>query len=76
MLTLFRHLRQGALEIHVYHGQNRTSVEKLGSYDVVITTYHTVSSIFRKYDALAANKQSIFSLTWHRLILDEGKDSV
>jgi SWI/SNF-related matrix-associated actin-dependent regulator of chromatin subfamily A3 len=72
MLTLCRHLRAGVLRRHVYHGQNRTCIEFLSQYDVVITTYHTISAIWRKHGALSSSNKSIFSLTWHRVILDEG----
>ncbi|KAF4635250.1 hypothetical protein G7Y89_g2850 [Cudoniella acicularis] len=65
------HLRPGKLKCHVYHGQNRKGTEFLGQYDIVLTTYHTVSAIWRKLNGQPGNEKSIFSLTWHRVILDE-----
>jgi SWI/SNF-related matrix-associated actin-dependent regulator of chromatin subfamily A3 len=76
LLTMTRHLQHESLKIHIYHGQSRTAVEFLGHYDVIITTYHTVSAIFRKHSVQATHENSLFSLTWHRLILDEGKNSI
>jgi hypothetical protein len=75
VLNLLRHLRPGKLKCHIYHGQNRKGTEFLGQYDVVITTYHTVSAIWRKLNRQSGNEKSIFSLTWHRVILDEGEVS-
>ena len=75
VLNLFRHLRPGKLKCHIYHGQNRKGTEYLEQYDVVITTYHTVSAIWRKLYGQLGNEKSIFSLTWHRVILDEGEVS-
>jgi hypothetical protein len=43
-------------------------------YDIVITTYHTVSSIWRKHSGQPGNEKSIFSLIWHRVVLDEGRE--
>ncbi|KAH8749962.1 SNF2 family N-terminal domain-containing protein [Hyaloscypha finlandica] len=65
------HLRSESIHYHVYHGQNRTDTESLERYDVVVTTYHTVSAIWRKLKDQRSNDKSIFSTTWHRIILDE-----
>ena len=75
VLNLLRHLRPGNLKCHIYHGQNRKGTESLGQYDVVITTYHTVSAIWRKLNGQPGKEKSIFSSTWHRVILDEGEVS-
>jgi SNF2 family DNA or RNA helicase len=68
-----RHLRPDALKIYVYHGQNRKGVEFLGGFDVVITTFHTVSSIWRRKTEFREDSESIFSVDWHRIVLDEGE---
>jgi SNF2 family DNA or RNA helicase len=73
ILKLFRHLQPGSLKYDIYHGQNRKGIEVLGQYDVVITTYHTVSAIWRKRNDLPGSENSLFLLTWHRVILDEGE---
>lgn len=74
---MYRHLRPGLLQCYVYHGQNRKEVKSLANYDVVITTYHMVSSIWRqKQQELRDNSESIFSIVWHRIVLDEGKHTI
>lgn len=73
VLKLLRHLRPGKLKYHIYHGQNRKGTDFLQQYDVIITTYYTVSAIWRKCKAQPGNEKSIFSLPWHRVILDEGE---
>ncbi|KAK0110161.1 hypothetical protein ONS95_002813 [Cadophora gregata] len=65
------HVKSGTLKIHVFHGQNRRSVDCLKSFDVAITTYHTISSIWRKWKDNADASESIFSIMWHRVVLDE-----
>ena len=72
LLNQPRHLRSESIHYHLYHGQNRTDTESLERYDVVVTTYHTVSAIWRKLKDQRSNDKSIFSTTWHRIILDEG----
>ena len=72
VLNQSRHLRARSIEYHVYHGQNRMDTESLKKYDIAITTYHTVSSIWRKPTDQQNNEKSIFSMKWHRIILDEG----
>ncbi|TVY65597.1 DNA repair protein RAD5A, partial [Lachnellula suecica] len=65
------HVRRNALKIHVFHGQNRKSVEFFSQFDVVITTFHTVSAIWRKQDEMRDDPESIYSVIWHRIVLDE-----
>ncbi|PMD57317.1 uncharacterized protein K444DRAFT_644904 [Hyaloscypha bicolor E] len=64
------HIRPGTFHLHVYHGQNRKEIEKLQHCDVVITTFQTLSSAWRK-QRLQVVQDPIFSVTWHRVILDE-----
>lgn len=47
-------------------------IDNLGQYNVVITTYHTVSSLWRKRHGQRSGTDSIFSMYWHRIVLDEG----
>lgn len=59
------------LRVCVYHGTARTkAADNLGSYDVVITTYGTLSSEYRADDSDKA-KSGLFSIYWYRIILDE-----
>ncbi|KAL4900678.1 hypothetical protein BDW74DRAFT_161343 [Aspergillus multicolor] len=59
------------LRVLVYHGQARAkSTDRLDDYDVVITTYGTLTS---EHNAATKNdkKAGIFSVNWYRIILDE-----
>lgn len=59
----------------VFHGRKRIKMAaELGSFDVVVTTYHTVLSEWRRNrDLQAGSGQSIYNIQWRRVILDEGK---
>ncbi len=67
------HLHPGKLQVYVLHGQNRKSIHLVELYDIVITTYQTVASIWRKRSEESKGADAIFSLKWHRIILDEGR---
>lgn len=60
------------LRVLTYHGSNRKvrSPDDFAQYDVVITSYGTLSSEY------TANNQSVktglFSMNWRRIVLDEG----
>ncbi|KAL5048415.1 hypothetical protein BDW71DRAFT_205533 [Aspergillus fruticulosus] len=59
------------LRVLVYHGNARAkATDRLDDYDVVITTYGTLTS---EHNAVAKNdkKAGIFSVYWYRIILDE-----
>ncbi|RPD63881.1 hypothetical protein L227DRAFT_542891 [Lentinus tigrinus ALCF2SS1-6] len=77
------HVKPGALSYCVYYGKNRSSLtsKELKRYDVVITTYQTVTqehdlSSVGKGGAPPAKKQKtdkgLFDVAWKRIILDEG----
>lgn len=74
-LTYIRHTSPGSLNCHVFHGKNKKkSIEQLTQYDVVITTYQTLSGLWRAaISEQEMGSRSIFSVIWHRVILDEGK---
>jgi SNF2 family DNA or RNA helicase len=55
-----------SLRVCLYYGRNRDD-EELRKYDVVITTYGTLSSDFKE----SGEKTGLFGLHWHRIILDE-----
>ncbi|KAJ5226052.1 hypothetical protein N7468_007277 [Penicillium chermesinum] len=60
------------LSVCVYHGTNRAKTSKsLDDYDVVITTYGTLTSESGTAAADKAKKTGIFSVHWYRIILDE-----
>ncbi|EGO00039.1 hypothetical protein SERLA73DRAFT_167889 [Serpula lacrymans var. lacrymans S7.3] len=80
------HCVRGALRYCVYYGSARNmSPEELMQYDVVITTYQTVTS--EDPDAIAVsngpeghpkkrkkskNEKGLFDVKWKRVVLDEG----
>lgn len=73
VLKRLRHLQPNTLKCFTYHGQTRKGVESLDQYDVIITTYYTLSAIWRKRAGHPEDENSIFSLTWHRVVLNEGE---
>lgn len=59
-----------ALKVKVHHGPQRTKFYKdLRKYDVVITTYQTLSS--EHNDGSSSEKSALFGVHWYRVILDE-----
>lgn len=58
-----------ALKVKVHHGPSRTkSYKDLRRYDVVITTYQTLTS---EHDGTVDGKSALFGNHWYRIILDE-----
>ena len=47
-MNLCNTVRQTAYDIHVYHGQNRGDIDTLRDCDVVITTFQTLSSAWKR----------------------------
>ncbi|KAJ7647212.1 SNF2 family N-terminal domain-containing protein [Roridomyces roridus] len=72
------HCEPGALSYYMYYGDNRNvDPKQLQKYDVVITTYQTVSGEHDDKDSAPAKKKkktdkSLFAVQWKRIILDEG----
>ncbi|KAL2012325.1 hypothetical protein VTN00DRAFT_5043 [Thermoascus crustaceus] len=57
------------LRVCVYHGAGRSKLtDDLKDYDVVITTYGTLSS---EHGGKSTNKSGLFDVYWYRIILDE-----
>ncbi|KAM7188223.1 SNF2 family N-terminal domain containing protein [Rhypophila sp. PSN 637] len=67
-----QHIKPGTLSYHIYHGPNRIKdVTQLASYDLVITTYGSVSS---ELNARVKKKKGVYPLEqigWFRIVLDE-----
>ncbi|KAJ6182185.1 hypothetical protein N7485_000827 [Penicillium canescens] len=60
------------LSVCVYHGATRAKTSKtLDDYDIVITTYGTLTSDFNSSASDKAKKAGLFSIHWYRIILDE-----
>lgn len=58
-----------ALNVKVHHGPSRTtSYKDLRKYDVVITTYQTLTSEHVEHGDV---KTALFGVNWYRIILDE-----
>lgn len=66
---LAEHLHSGKIIWTKHHGSQRLrDQEELQRYGLVITTFQTVSSEYRK---LASVPSVLFTASWHRVILDE-----
>jgi SNF2 family DNA or RNA helicase len=65
-----KHCKPDSLSVYKYHGTQRTkSASKLSAFDVVLTTYATITSELRnetKDDGL------LHQIKWHRIVIDEG----
>ncbi|CDM35314.1 hypothetical protein DTO013E5_6742 [Penicillium roqueforti] len=60
------------LSVCIYHGTTRAKASTtLDKYDVVITTYGTLTSEFNSSASDEAKKAGIFAVHWYRIILDE-----
>ncbi|KAJ5835869.1 hypothetical protein N7447_001895 [Penicillium robsamsonii] len=60
------------LRVCLYHGTTRAkTATTLDKYDVVITTYGTLTSEFNSSASDTAKKSGIFAVHWYRIILDE-----
>ncbi|KAI0730200.1 SNF2 family N-terminal domain-containing protein [Fomitopsis betulina] len=78
------HVQPGALTSCVYYGATRgMAPEDLKKYDVVITTYQTITNEHADASATAAGdgssakkkrktQGSLFQVSWKRIVLDEG----
>lgn len=60
------------LRVCLYHGATRSKTSTtLDEYDVVITTYGTLTSEFNSSASDKAKKAGVFAVHWYRIILDE-----
>ncbi|KAF3927107.1 hypothetical protein AA313_de0207605 [Arthrobotrys entomopaga] len=68
-----------ALKVLIFHGQSKEKrVSAIAKYDVVLTTYSSLESIWRKQTTGFKRKDGIFKepsvlhqTNWHRVVLDE-----
>lgn len=73
-----RHIKaEHALKVLTYHGiKKQMTHTDLGEYDVVITTYGTLSEEYlprnTKEPEKIPHKSGLFSINWARVVLDEG----
>ncbi|OAA56660.1 snf2 family helicase [Niveomyces insectorum RCEF 264] len=67
-----QHLAPGTLDYHIYHGQNRIKdVARLSAFDLVITTYGSVSSELTARSRYKAGQFPLEEIGWFRVVLDE-----
>ncbi|KAG2015673.1 DNA repair protein RAD5, variant 2 [Coprinopsis cinerea AmutBmut pab1-1] len=73
------HCVPGALTSYIYYGNNRNiSTDDLKKYDVVITTYQTITGEHAESAPTSGTKRkkvgerALFEISWKRIILDEG----
>lgn len=65
------HLKDDAISYYVFHGPSRTKiVEELSQYDLIITTYSTISSELRGRGSKPVNSPLI-KMNMFRIVLDE-----
>jgi SNF2 family DNA or RNA helicase len=72
------HLTPNSLSWTIFHGSTKLPLESIMKFDIVITTYKVVSMQWKKANSrkgrTTAQRASspLFSIFWHRLVLDEG----
>ncbi|KAG8626205.1 hypothetical protein KVT40_006606 [Elsinoe batatas] len=70
--------KDNPLKVYTYHGQGRKKMkaEEFKQYDIVITTYGTLSVEYtprgREKPSKMPTKNGLYSLQWRRIVLDEG----
>ncbi|CAK7266737.1 hypothetical protein SEPCBS119000_002183 [Sporothrix epigloea] len=67
-----QHLAPDSFKYHIYHGPNRIKdIEKLSDFDLVITTYGSVSSELTARSRGKAGPHPLEEIGWFRVVLDE-----
>ncbi len=67
-----QHTKPGAFKFYIYHGQNRIKdVDELMKYDLVITTYGSVSSELNARNRHKNGPHPLEEIAWFRVVLDE-----
>ncbi|RCK60716.1 DNA repair protein RAD16 [Candida viswanathii] len=74
-----KHTVPGLLKVLLYHGSGRSNnVEDLSEYDVILTSYSVLESVFRKQNygfkrkaGLVKEKSALHNIPFYRVILDE-----
>ncbi|KAF8538868.1 SNF2 family N-terminal domain-containing protein [Trichophaea hybrida] len=67
-----RHLYPDSLRVYTYHGSQREKdTSKLSSYDIVLTTYGTLSAESAKDKRGSTQTAALHSIEWFRIVLDE-----
>lgn len=67
-----QHVAPGKLSYHIYHGANRIKdLSRLSMFDIVITTYGSVSNELSSRRKAKAGSFPLEELAWFRIVLDE-----
>jgi SNF2 family DNA or RNA helicase len=68
---IHQHVKDQSLKYHIYHGDNRIrDIDELAEFDLVITTYGSVSSEFNRRGK-KAGPFPLEEINWFRIVLDE-----
>ncbi|PQE23247.1 hypothetical protein CJF31_00006988 [Rutstroemia sp. NJR-2017a BVV2] len=65
------HLRPSTMSWYTYYGPVKPSIDLLSEYDIVLTTYETIAAQLKKFHKSNSIEETVYSVTWHRVILDE-----
>lgn len=73
------HTHEGQLKVLLFHGANReTEIDELMKYDVILTSYSVLESVYRKErygfrrkNGVVKQKSPLHALPFYRVILDE-----
>ncbi|KAL2753446.1 hypothetical protein ACRALDRAFT_2111359 [Sodiomyces alcalophilus JCM 7366] len=67
-----QHIAPGSLSYYVYHGSSRIKdIERLAQYDLVVTTYGSVSSELGARSKRKSGQYPLEEIGWFRIVLDE-----
>ncbi|KAL7919207.1 SNF2 family N-terminal domain-containing protein [Trichoderma austrokoningii] len=67
-----QHIAPGELSYHIYHGPSRIKdIERLASFDIVLTTYGSVSNELSARRKAKIGTFPLEELGWFRIVLDE-----
>lgn len=74
-----KHTVPGSLKVLLYHGANRANdVDELLKYDVILTSYSVLESVYRKEkygfkrkDGLVKEDSALHAVPFYRVVLDE-----
>lgn len=73
------HTKPGSITSYIYHGKQKQKLALQGHFDVVITTFKTLAMQWEKSQTAKSHSNSstgpLFSVLWHRVILDEGDNT-
>lgn len=71
LIRYHSHVVNGTLHYERHHGKAKLSdFDEFDTINLVLTTYHTVAAEWKAIQA--GRKSTLFSVHWHRIILDEG----